>query len=46
MLNIVNKLAYLYSDIPVISTVIPVSGRTCAELSATRSKVPHHTYTW
>jgi len=36
----------LYSSIPVISTVMPASGGTCVELSATRSKVPHHTYPW
>ena len=45
-LNIVNTLAYLYSSIPVISTVTSTSGGTCVELSTTRSKVPHHTYTW
>ena len=38
--------SYLSSGIPVISTVTPASGGTCVELSATRSKVPHHTYTW
>ena len=37
---------YLSSGIPVISTVTPASGGTCVELSATRSKVPHHTYPW
>jgi len=38
--------SYLYSVIPVINTVTPASSRTCVELSATRSKVSHHTYTW
>ena len=38
--------SYLYSGTPVISTVTPASGGTCVELSATRSKVPHHTYPW
>ena len=38
--------AYLSSGTPVISTVTPASGGTCVELSATRSKVPHHTYPW
>jgi len=38
--------SYLYSGIPVISTVMPASGETCVELSATWSKVPHHTYPW
>jgi len=37
---------YWYSGIPVISTVTPTSDGTCVELSATRSKVPHHAYTW
>jgi len=44
VINIINKLAYLYSGIHVISTVTLVSDGTSAELSATRSKVPHHTY--
>ena len=35
VISIVNKLAYLHSGIPVISTVMPASGGTCAELSAT-----------
>ena len=38
--------SYLYSGTPVISTVTPASDGTCVELSATRSKVPHHTYPW
>ena len=38
--------SYLSSGTPVISTVTPASGGTCVELSATRSKVPHHTYPW
>ena len=46
VINIVNKLSYLHSGIPVISTVMSASSGTCAELSVTRSKVPHHTYTW
>ena len=41
IINIANKRAYLYSGIPVISTVTPASGGTCAELCATLSKVPH-----
>ena len=45
-LNIINKVAYLYSVISVIGTVMSASGRTCVELSTTWSKVPHHTYMW
>jgi len=36
----------MYLGNPVISTVTLASCGTCVELSATRSKVPHHTYTW
>ena len=39
VINIVNKLAYLYYGIPVISTVTPASDGTRVELSAIRSKV-------
>ena len=35
VINIINKLAYLYSGIPVISTVTPASDGTCVELSST-----------
>ena len=42
IINIVNTLAYLYSGIPVLAQS---RGETCVELSATQSKVPHHTYT-
>ena len=35
----------MYYGIPVISTVVSASGGTCVELSATRSKVPHHSNT-
>jgi len=40
VINIINTLVYLYSGIPVNSTVKLASGGTCMELSATRSKVP------
>jgi len=46
VLNIANKLAYLYSGILIISTATPTSGGTCVELSVIWSKVPHHTYMW
>jgi len=46
VIHIVFQPAYLYHANPVISTVTPVSDGTCAELCATQSKVPHHTYTW
>jgi len=46
VINIINKPAYLHSGIPVISTVMPASEGTSAELSTIRSKVPHQTYTW
>ena len=36
---------YIYG-IPVIRTVMLASGTWCVKLSATRSKVPHHAYTW
>jgi len=46
IINIVIQLANLYLDNPVISIVTLASGGICVKLSATRSNVPHHTYTW